>query len=85
MASALFYCLQEDLQHSLPSSTVAAHALLDHQALLVVEVQLQLYVAVVEVRVRLYLVVVEVRVRLQALEQEAVVVLVEVDCSNQQL
>ena len=74
MASALFYCLQEDLHHSLPSSTVAAHALLDHQALLVVEVQLQLYLAVVEVRVRL-----------QALEQEAVVVLVEVDCSNQQL
>jgi hypothetical protein len=64
---------------------VAAHALLDHQALLVVEVQLQLYLAVVEVRVQLYLAVVEVLVRLQGLEQEAVVVLVEVDCSNQQL
>jgi hypothetical protein len=69
MASALFYCLpQEDLQHSLLSSTVADHALLDHQALLVVEVQLHLYLVGVEVRVRvqLYLAVVEVRVRLQA-------------------
>lgn len=86
MASALFYCLpQEDLQHSLLSSTVADHALLDHQALLVVEVQLHLYLVGVEVRVRHYLVMVEVRVQLQAWEQEAVGVLVGVDCSNQQL
>lgn len=62
------HLIKEDLQHSLLSSTVADHALLDHQALLVVEVQLHLYLVGVEVRVRvqLYLAVVEVRVRLQA-------------------